>query len=52
MKTTYLTAEKIKRAVEFLKGRQEHARLTQNKEWVKEYDNIITVIKELSTIDV
>ena len=52
MKTSYLTEAKIRKAIAFLKDRQEHARITQNKEWMKEYENAVTVIKELSTIDV
>ncbi|MBI9103741.1 MAG: hypothetical protein JEY99_15100 [Spirochaetales bacterium] len=52
MKTKYLTEEKIKNTIAFMKERKEHARVTENKAWVKEYDDAITVIKELSTIDV
>ncbi|MBN2049284.1 MAG: hypothetical protein JW760_02465 [Spirochaetales bacterium] len=52
METSCLTEIKIKKAIAFLKDRQEHARLTQNKEWVKEYENAVIVIKDLSTINV
>jgi len=52
MKNKYLSVENIKQSLRFLKNRRDHAKATQNKEWVKEYDNSIRVITELSTIDV
>lgn len=51
MKTPYLTEEKIRQAVAFLKARRDHAVVTKNKDWKKEYDNVLTVLKELSTLD-
>jgi hypothetical protein len=52
MKSKYLTVENVKQSLRFLKDRREHAKITQNKEWVKEYDNTIRVITGLSTVDV
>jgi len=52
MKNKYLSVENIRQSLKFLKDRREHAKTTKNKEWVKEYDNSIRVISELSTIDV
>ena len=52
MKTKYLTVDNIKKSLKFLKDRREHAKATKNKDWVKEYDNSIRVISELSAIDV
>ena len=51
MKTPYLTIEKIQKAVKFLEGRKSHARCISNKEWEKEFDNAITVIREMSGVD-
>jgi len=52
VKTAYLTEEKIRKAVTFLKARREHAVLTKNKEWQREYDNVLTVLKELCTLEI
>jgi hypothetical protein len=52
MKNKYLSVDNIKQSLKFLKGRRDHAKATKNKDWVKEYDNSIRVISELSTIDV
>ncbi|MDA3939571.1 MAG: hypothetical protein PF693_09705 [Spirochaetia bacterium] len=51
MKTPYLTIEKIKQAVKFLQNRKSHARMISNKEWEKEFDNAITVIREMAGVD-
>ena len=51
MKTPYLTIEKIKKAVEFLERRKSHARVIKNREWEREFDNAITVIREMSGVD-
>jgi hypothetical protein len=51
MKTPYLTIEKIRRAVEFLEKRKSHAKATDNKEWLKEFENVLSVIRELCGVD-
>ena len=42
---------KIKQAVKFLEKRKSHAKEIDNKEWEKEFDNAITVIREMSGVD-
>ena len=51
MKTPYLTIGKIKQAVKFLEKRKSHAKGIDNKEWEKEFDNAITVIREMAGVD-
>ena len=46
-----ITIEEVKRAVEFLERRKEHAALQKNDEWTKEFENAIAVIKLLSAYD-
>ncbi len=52
MKTPYLTITKIQQAVNFLEKRKSHARGIKNKEWEKEFDNAITVIREMSGVNI
>lgn len=52
MKTTYLTFQKIHQAVKFLEKRKSHAKGADNKEWEKEFDNAITVIREMAGVDI
>ncbi|MDA3938251.1 MAG: hypothetical protein PF693_02940 [Spirochaetia bacterium] len=51
MKSPYLTIEKIQRAVKFLEKRKTHAKMMGNKEWENEFDNAITVIREMAGVD-
>lgn len=51
MKTPYLTIGKIQQAVNFLEKRKSHARGIKNKEWEKDFDNAITVIREMAGVD-
>jgi len=51
MKTPYLTFQKIQQAVKFLQNRKTHARMIKNKEWENEFDNAITVIREMAGVD-
>ena len=51
MKTPYLTFQKIQQAVKFLQKRKTHARMIKNKEWENEFDNAITVIREMAGVD-
>ena len=51
MKTPYLTFQKIQQAVKFLEKRKSHAKGIGNKEWEKDFDNAITVIREMSGVD-
>jgi len=46
-----ITIEEVKRAVDFLERRKEHASLQKNDEWTKEFENAIAVIKLLSAYD-
>ena len=43
-----ITIEEVKRAVDFLEKRKEHASLQKNDEWTKEFENAIAVIKMLA----
>ena len=51
MKTPYLTFQKIQQAVNFLEKRKSHAKGIGNKEWEKNFDNAITVIREMAGVD-
>ncbi|MDA3939075.1 MAG: hypothetical protein PF693_07185 [Spirochaetia bacterium] len=51
MKTPYLTIEKIQKAVKFLEKRKTHAKGIDNKDWENEFDNAITVIREMAGVD-
>ena len=51
MKTPYLTITKIQQAVNFLEKRKSHAKGIGNKEWEKDFDNAITVIREMAGVD-
>ena len=48
MKAAYLSEETIKQAFSFLKARKEHAHVTRNKNWEKEFENVLRVIEELT----
>ena len=48
MKTAYLSEDTIKQAFSFLKARKDHAHLTKNRNWEKEFENALRVIEELS----
>lgn len=48
MKEARLTLKNIERAVSFLERRVSHARKTGNKEWQRDFENVLNVIKELS----
>ena len=51
MKTPYLTFQKIQQAVKFFEKLKSHARGIKNKEWEKEFDNAITIIREMAGVD-
>jgi len=52
MKGFTLTYENVKKAVNFLEKRKKHAKASSNREWEIEFDNAISVIKELSLMKV
>lgn len=48
MKEARLTLKNIDRAIAFLERRVNHAKKTGNKEWQRNFENAISVIKGLS----